>query len=446
MKQTTVVLCSAALFATVLIASCVQSNNGSAERGDTALPAAYTVTFDKNAADATGTMASQTFTSGVRQTLSAHAFQRDGYVFAGWAESAGGKKKYGDKQEISVTGDCTLYALWTAVYTVTFNSNGGSAVPAQHVESGATASVPLYPTKSGYTVFDTWYTDNALTKPFDFTTPVTQNMTLYAKWLRVAMNKGSDINEILKALNADSEATSFKFSATEPPSISEAKKLSTNLSEIDVYAWREGTAIYCYAKGVTGTSKKLPLNEDSSELFANCTHLADIDVSGFDTSNVKNMESMFFTCTALTTLDVRGFDTSNVTNMRSMFMKCTALTTVDVSSFNTSNVTAMENMFTECRALTQLDVHTFDMSNIAEIESMFMNCSALTTIYAKANTNWVAAIQVLSSGENMFLGCTNLKGGNGTEYDSSNVDIRYARIDSDTSKGYFTAVANRLNP
>ena len=46
--------------------------------------------------------------------------------------------------------------------------------------------------------------------------------------------------------------------------------------------------------------------------------LTSLDVSGWDTSNVTNMNNMFYICRSLTSLDVSGLDTSNVTNMYNM--------------------------------------------------------------------------------------------------------------------------------
>lgn len=68
-----------------------------------------------------------------------------------------------------------------ASYIVTFNTNGGTAVAPQTVISGETATQPAAPTKDGYT-FDGWYSDSELTTAFVFTTPITANITLYAKW------------------------------------------------------------------------------------------------------------------------------------------------------------------------------------------------------------------------------------------------------------------------
>ena len=66
------------------------------------------------------------------------------------------------------------------LYTVTFNSNGGSDVPEQ-IRANAAATKPADPTRSGY-VFAGWYTDEACTAAYDFTQPVTDSVTLYAKW------------------------------------------------------------------------------------------------------------------------------------------------------------------------------------------------------------------------------------------------------------------------
>lgn len=66
------------------------------------------------------------------------------------------------------------------LHTVTFNSNGGSDVPGQ-IRANAAATKPADPTRSGY-VFAGWYTDEACTAAYDFTQPVTDNITLYAKW------------------------------------------------------------------------------------------------------------------------------------------------------------------------------------------------------------------------------------------------------------------------
>lgn len=69
-----------------------------------------------------------------------------------------------------------------ATYTVTFNSNGGSKIASKNVNAGEKVSEPTpAPTKKGFT-FDGWYEDGTFSKKFNFNTPITDSMTLYAKW------------------------------------------------------------------------------------------------------------------------------------------------------------------------------------------------------------------------------------------------------------------------
>lgn len=88
------------------------------------------------------------------------------------------------------TPDATLNAWHNAPYfasasnmfSVTFNSMGGSAVATQYVESGDTVTEPANPTKEGHT-FGAWYSDLALTDAWTFATDtVTSDMMLYASW------------------------------------------------------------------------------------------------------------------------------------------------------------------------------------------------------------------------------------------------------------------------
>jgi uncharacterized repeat protein (TIGR02543 family) len=72
----------------------------------------------------------------------------------------------------------------TTTYTVTFNSNGGSAVEAiTGISSGATIQLPQNPTKTDCD-FEAWYIDNGtFQNQFTSSTIVTQSLTVSAKWL-----------------------------------------------------------------------------------------------------------------------------------------------------------------------------------------------------------------------------------------------------------------------
>ena len=70
----------------------------------------------------------------------------------------------------------------TSAPVVEFETNGGSPVSSQVVDYGYTVAKPADPEKTGYD-FGGWYTDKNCTDPFDFSTPITEDITLYAKWI-----------------------------------------------------------------------------------------------------------------------------------------------------------------------------------------------------------------------------------------------------------------------
>lgn len=109
-----------------------------------------------------------------------------GYGFAGWYTDDLCTEEW--DFESPITGNMTFYAGWDrSYYTVTFNANGGSPSPApQNKPHGHTVTMPSYnvtPMKNGVYIacFDGWY-DESLTNKFNFDTPITSSMTLYAKW------------------------------------------------------------------------------------------------------------------------------------------------------------------------------------------------------------------------------------------------------------------------
>ena len=149
-------------------------------------PARYTVTFNTNGGTAINP---QTITAGGHVTIPT-APTKDGYTFAGWYKDAGLTTPFDFVNE-TINADTTIYAKWTqnapTNYTVTFNTNGGSAVNPQTITAGGHVTIPTDPTKDGYT-FAGWYKDAGLTTPFDFANEtINADITLYAKWTQNAV-------------------------------------------------------------------------------------------------------------------------------------------------------------------------------------------------------------------------------------------------------------------
>ena len=167
---------------------------------------------------------------------------------------------------------------------------------------------------------------------------------------------------------------------------------------------------------------------DMSYMFYRCDGLTSLDVSNFNTQKVEDMSEMFSVCSGLKSLNVSHFDTQNVKNMNSMFYSCKRLTSLDVSNFNTQNVTDMRYMFSWCEGLNSLDLSKFDTQNVEYMNNMFWSSSALKTIYV--SDKFVTT--KVSSGGDMFKGCTSLKGA--IDYVASKTDYTYANYNT----GYFT--------
>lgn len=84
----------------------------------------------------------------------------------------------------------TLFKLNAGV-KVSFSAGEGSKVDFQTTAANGSVAKPADPTRKGYT-FAGWYTDEACTEAYDFSVAVTADMTLYAKWIKNAVNPGGN--------------------------------------------------------------------------------------------------------------------------------------------------------------------------------------------------------------------------------------------------------------
>lgn len=148
----------------------------------------------------------------------------------------------------SIEGNITLYAGWktSAFYKVSFNTMGGSGTfKTQRIAVGYPAEEPeTIPEKEGNEdiayEFIGWFTssDNGVTLskyPYDFTSPVTENITLYAKW-EAKVATGIDVS--VDDSNVNFEPINVTVSSGETASI----KIFTADSGYDTYLWKvDGT-------------------------------------------------------------------------------------------------------------------------------------------------------------------------------------------------------------
>ncbi|MBY0203736.1 MULTISPECIES: S-layer homology domain-containing protein [Paenibacillus] len=135
--------------------------------------------------------------------------EKEGYIFSHWNTAADGTgTDYSPNDTFNINGaDVTLYAQWVNGNSdVTFVTNGGTPILSQSVGHNLMATEPSPPSKAGYK-FLGWYTDIELTQAYDFQSPVTSNLTLYAKW--------QSENATLSSLNVGQGTLEPGFSSTE---------------------------------------------------------------------------------------------------------------------------------------------------------------------------------------------------------------------------------------
>ena len=189
---------------------------------------------------------------------------------------------------------------------------------------------------------------------------------------------------------------------------------------------------------------KTALVTDFDYMFAGCSSLTSLDLSGFKTDHAYSMNYMFSGCSNLTTLDLSTFDTEDVTSMnfmfngcsnlsaitfgtkfkldyveymQGMFYNCSNLSTLDLSSIRAYSVKTMLTMFYGCSSLTALDLSKFDTSNVKSMGSLFYGCTNLSTL-TLSNYFTTANVTTMAS---MFNGCSNLTSVDLSSFDTSKV-------------------------
>ena len=237
---------------------------------------------------------------------------------------------------------------------------------------------------------------------------------------KAVMTEGQDFNEKLKDLEtATNKIEHFKNSTVAPAASMNAVNIEDEDSDYEIKLWLDPTdkTAYYYAE-----TEKVYLNEDSIMMFyrsgseLGLINILDIDLSSFNTSQVRDMRYMFEGMSSLTTLDLSNFDTSQVIDMRSMFSDMSNLTTLNLSNFDTSRVWNMQHMFYGMRGLTSLNLSSFNTSQVMYMGDMFEDMSNLISLNL---SNFDTSKVTDMSG--MFSDMSNLTSLNLSNFDTSQV-------------------------
>ena len=179
-------------------------------------------------------------------------------------------------------------------HTVTFDTDGGTSISNRTIVDGCTTNKPNNPTKTGY-IFGGWYTDNTYTTEFNFSSAITSDTTIYAKW-----NSASILNEI----RITSETTSVQAGVL--PAFTTTT--TTEHASIEAYGgntiwvrWPSGAGSWhgfgddteaAFNDGITHYGMRLRVGLDSGYQFSEDTkiYFNDVDVtsSGHTSINITS--------------------------------------------------------------------------------------------------------------------------------------------------------------
>ena len=219
---------------------------------------------------------------------------------------------------------------------------------------------------------------------------------------------GQNFRDALVGLGALGVVKSFKHSTSAPPAGANTKIVSTTDSDVPAYIWYDAAtqSILWYSDADIAYA-----NEDSSYMFYdignNSSNTNLIDTAGINTSRVKNMRFMFSGGKwIIKKIKITNLDTSNVEDMSYMFAaspyeQSITADPIDLSGFNTSKVTNMQGMFSGSH-FPFIDIRHFDTSNVTNMESMFADLHKVTSLdLSGLNVKKVSNIQYIFSSNDL---------------------------------------------
>jgi uncharacterized repeat protein (TIGR02543 family) len=323
---------------------------------------------------------------------------RPNYTFGGW-----------DVGYTNVTGDLTVTATYTInQYTITFQTNGGSAIPAITQDFGSVVNAPADPTRNTDT-FGGWFSDAGLTTAYVFTTIPNQNITVYAKWYsgglsytlidggtHYSVSRGTASGHILipslynglpvtaiAANGFDRFGQSWTFTSL---------TLSEGLTTIGADAFRSyplttitfpstlvsiGNTAFAFC-GLTSIHLPVGVTGISEQMFSSCSSLQTITVDG-DNPNLTSLDGVLFNDDMTTLIAYPN------ANARTSYTVPASVTTVAAYAFR---------QFSNLQHLIfQTGLTTFNQYSIT-------SSSALLTVYIP--------LSVTAIGYNAIWSCSNL--------------------------------------
>ncbi len=209
---------------------------------------------------------------------------REHYGFKGWYDAITGGNIF-DFTTTDITTQTIIYARWTnKQYKVSFDADGGSAIDPVTVDSLTPVAKPADPTPpEHYSSLEGWYTDGTFTTRYDFNWVVSNDLTLYAKYInkqyQVRFYRGTDLLDTVLVVSL----TAIPASDYPTPSI-----------EKQLYKWYSDSAlanVYDKSSPVVGN---LDLYADVLTTDGTFKSIIENGVIPFDLVNYDNISKTIF--------------------------------------------------------------------------------------------------------------------------------------------------------
>lgn len=185
--------------------------------------------------------------------------------------------------------------------------------------------------------------------------------------------------------------------------------------------------------------------QDVSGMFEGCTQMTQVILTGMNTSGVISAASMFRDCHSLYSITgISELDMSSVQLLTDMFAYCTSLSTLDLSGWGSASATNTAGMFGGCENLREIDLYGIVPTQVTDISYMFSNRGSrdgdesvdsmqLSTVYVPLGWN----ISSVTLDEGVFLGTEEIVGGEGFVFNGT-VDKTHAVADKLSARGYLS--------
>ena len=309
-----------------------------------------------------GSMSPQTLATGATANLTANTYERVGYIFAGWATTAGGEVEYSDQSSYTMGASAViLYAKWIIqTNNLIFNGNGSTSgiMPNQEIPAGESANLLLNTyEKEGFT---------------------------FAGWNTMANGSGTRYyNGDLYTMGSDATYTLYAQWGTPSPGLSFSA--ITGGYEVSKGSCTDVDII------IPSVYNGLPVTRVKSSGFSSYYNLLSIVIPDSVTSIG---ESAFQYCSKLTNIIIPNSVTSIETNAFSGCGKMTSVTFAENSHLTTIGLSA----FYGCSAITSIVIP----DSVTNIEKdAFRNCSGLLSVVLPSG------ITIINDG--IFHGCSKLQ-------------------------------------